>query len=268
MSAQEQETSQLETVKDTPQPPASIQPVQINNLVIQKQEREILAMGDADSFLRYADRLNVKAVVWNEKYLAAVTDDRRMLLAYQPELEPTAEMFFMREERRRTRDFMTGDSIRVWDGEYSAVEFTKGNLIKFLQTYGIKGNDELIKAVKNLRVVEKTETQESMIDLGSGDFNDDNVRTVEEQTSITNIPTKFTIHMQVTQTFSADLAFEARVTKAKDEYGSSNKGKRVIELRVTNARDVMRGLMRETLDKLPKNVDQYYGKMPLNQPRD
>lgn len=240
-----------------------LSPVNINNLVISKLEREVLALGDTDSFLRYTQRLDVKAVIWNERYLVAATDDRRMILAYKPEIEPTTQMFFMREERHRSRDD-EGDKVRVWEGEYSPIEFTKGNLIKFLKAHAVGADENLIKAIKNMKVIDKIESHESLIDLGTGDFDDNNVRTVEEETSITNLPNKFTLRMAITSTYSADLMFEAKVIRSQsDSYNNPNKGKRVIQLRVTNAREVMRGLMTAILDQLPQNVDKFYGKMSL-----
>jgi hypothetical protein len=238
--------------------------VNVGTLVVAKPDRDIIALGDSESFRKFVETIPVKAILWNEDHLIAMTDNRGTILAYKPEIEPTTQMFFERDEGRRHVGW--NEYKTVWEGEYKPIEFTKGNLIKFLKTYAKDQNPELISNIKNMKVIDKVASTSEMIDLGTGDFDDQNVRTVEEETSITNIPSKFSLMLPVMANYKAEFAFEAKVVRSNDDdYRNPNKGKRVILLKVLNAREVMRGVMFDIMSKLPKDIPQYYGRMSLSQ---
>lgn len=238
--------------------------VNVGTLVVTKPERDIIALGDSESFKAFINNIPVKAIIWNEDHLIAMTENRGTILAYKPEIEPTTQMFFTRDDGQRSVGW--SESKTVWEGEYKPIEFTKGNLIKFLKTYAKDSSSELINNIKNMKVIDKIQSNSEMIDLGTGDFDDQNVRTVEEETSITNIPNKFNLILPVMANYKAEFAFEAKVIRSEDDnYRNPNKGKKVILLKVLNAREVMRGVMYDILGKLPKDIPKYYGRMQLNQ---
>jgi len=238
--------------------------VNVGTLVVTKPERDIIALGDSESFTAFIKNIPVQAIIWNEDHLIAMTGNRGTILAYKPEIEPTTQMFFTRDSGRRDVGFSATKT--VWEGEYEPIEFTKGNLIKFLKTYAKDSSADLINNIKNMKVIDKIQSNSEMIDLGTGDFDDQNVRTVEEETSITNIPNKFILTLPVMANYKAEFAFEAKVIRSQDDdYHNPNKGKKVIQIKVLNAREVMRGVMYDILNKLPKDIPKYYGRMQLTE---
>jgi hypothetical protein len=236
--------------------------VNVGTLIVAKPDRDIIALGDAESFRKFIETISVKAILWNEDHLIAMTDNRGTILAYKPEIEYTTKMFFVRDDGRRQEGW--NEYKTVWEGEYKPIEFTKGNLIKFLKTYG-KEQGDLINNIKNMKVIDKIASSSEMIDLGSGEFDDQNIRTVEEETSITNIPNKFSLILPVIANYNAKFEFEAKIIRGEDKYGNPNRGKAVIQVKVLNAREVMRGVMYDIMSKLPKEIPKYYGRMSLKQ---
>lgn len=237
-------------------------PVNINTLVISKLQKEVVTLGDTDSFVRYTSSIPIQKIIWNEDHLIAITSDKGSIIAYKPEIEPTTQIFFTRDDKRSRDD----NSIRVWEGEYAPIEFTKGNLIKFLKAHTNQADSNLVDSIKNMKVVDRASSSSELIDLGNGEFDDANVRTVEEETSITNIPNKFKLKLPLFNNYSADFYFEAKVMRSEsNSYDNPLKGKRIIQLRVVNAREVMRGVMYDILSKLPEGIPKYYGRMSLKQ---
>ncbi|MDE1854321.1 MAG: hypothetical protein KGI38_11330 [Thaumarchaeota archaeon] len=184
--------------------------IQVENLVVNPREKRELAIGDMDSFERIAkDTIGIQAVLWNEEYIAMVTKDPSTIITFRPEFNPSVAMFFMRENKRESYA-MNGApvGVRVWEGDYEPVKFTKANLLKFIKQYGLADNAPLIESVQEMKITESKTRTEKMISL-----DDDNFQATEEQILKTNIPTKFSLDLPLIQSPETKaivtLAFEA-----------------------------------------------------------
>ncbi len=230
--------------------------IEVKSLIVAPQKDVSVALGDVKSFKKIVeDTTDVKAIVWNEDTVAVMTEDRTKEIIYEPEKLPSSELFFTREGKK-TNESKTA---LVWEGDYTPVEFSKRDLLKFLAEYGQDIPDQIKGAIKNLKVTHTHDQSEILLD----DDESNAERTIKEEKFQSNIPKHFTVKMQITQEFWADLDFECQVTKLKDRYGNE-KDKNVIQLRVMNARQVMQDLMSTITDQLPKDIPRYYGR--LNRP--
>lgn len=143
-------------------------------------------------------------------------------------------------------------------GGFSPVQFTKQNLLKFLKTVEmVDAPKEVIDAIKNMKVVERKEQSEN-ISLG-----EDVVKTTIEESTQTNIPKRFSILIPVSDDFVGKFEFEANVVAAKNKYGNEEQNKKAIELRVVNARTVLKQRMESILAQLPAEIPKYYGRMDV-----
>jgi hypothetical protein len=228
-----------------------------------RQKREI-AVGDADSFERIGkETVGIQAILWNEACIALVTRDPSTVITFRPEINSTVAMFFCRDEKRSERSFSGKEiGVRVWEGDFEPVRFTKSNLLKFLQRYSLKEENKLLESIKNMKVTERHVTTEKMISLED----DDNFRATEEQVLQTNIPTKFSLEVPLIDAADGklfvSLDFQAQVITSEDRYGEQ-KGKKLIELRCLNSRQVLHDLMRKYADLLPKSIPRYYGRLAI-----
>lgn len=239
--------------------------IDVQNLVVNPRMKREIAVGDTDSFTRVAkDTRGISAVLWNESYIALLTNDSATIITFRPEINPTISMFFTRDERRNDRT-LTGKEVgvRVWEGDYEPVRFTKSNLLKFLTKYAQHTDNKLVDSVKEMKITERHNTTEKMISLED----DQNFQAQEERTLQTNIPRKFTLELPIIETLTekvtVPLDFEAQVVANVDRYDREEKGKKLIELRCLNAREVLRKLMQEYVKKLPKGIPQYYGRLSI-----
>lgn len=236
--------------------------INVENLVVNPRTKREIAIGDADSFLRVTkDTKGISAILWNEEGLTVMTKDPSTIITFRPELNQSVTMFFTREKKREGNGlFGQQTGCRVWEGDFEPIKFTKGNLVKFLKKYTIKENEELMKAIRNMKITEHKSRTETMIDLN----NDDNYSAQEEQVTTTNIPANFTLEVPLIenafeQTY-VSLDFEAKVVQEEDRY-SNEKGKKYIQLRCTNARQVLKQVMQEYVNRLPKTIPRYYGRL-------
>jgi len=242
-----------------------IQPhLDIQTLVIAPRQRREIAVGDADSFKRIAvQTTGIQAILWNEGSITLMTGDPSTTITFTPELVPDTAMFFMREEKRMGGNpFKENDGIRVWEGDYAPVKFSKANLIRFLKEHAYKSSVDIIGKVKEMKINERRTTTESMISLED----DNNSRTVEEQELTTNLPPKFSIEMPLIQTpekiITVNLDFEASVVRETDNW-SREKGKNIIQLRCVNARERMHELMLSYTKLVPEAIPKYYGRLAV-----
>ena len=233
--------------------------VNIHSLVVSPMPRLELALGNSDSFVRMVKSLGpkVKAVIWNESGIALLMDDRTTLVGFIPELRPEAAMFFERHEKRsRDRD---DSEIKVWEGEYAPIQFTKRNLIKFVEKYSaqIDGGKDLTQAVKKMNVKQLVAEQSEMLDDVS-----DNNRTMIEESLTTNVPSSFKMRMNLAENLIGELTFQVDVAKKKDNYGNDTKDWALV-LRCVNGREVMQATMNKIIDRLPEDIPRYYGAMRI-----
>lgn len=235
--------------------------IEIKNLIVSSAPLRKVALGTVEGIVDITKRNegNVNAIIWNEKGLTLLLAESNTEIAFIPEFHPSTEMLFHREEKRERLDFFgDSDGIRVWEGEYEPIQFTKSNLIKFLQKYSLYFDEDVTKAIKNLRVTQKRTTDSEMLSLDD----DDNVRSTEEKTQTTNLPRQFNAKMPLFDGFEAELEFEAKVVKKKDRYGEE-KSQQVIEMRCTNGREAIREVMYAVLEQFPEKIPRYYGAMKI-----
>jgi hypothetical protein len=239
---------------------APIRPAEVNigTLVVAPQPEIRVALGESNGFIDIVKRIpNINAVLWNEHGIKLMTNDRSTIISFQPEILTTAKMFFTHDEKYVMKGFFEMGP-RIWEGEYAPVIFAKQKLLQFLREHSSNLPPEVLNAIKSMKYKEKTSHDEILLNEGSED-----VRMVTEETSSTNLPTKFAIDMVIAENFNATLEFEAKVIDL-DEYGQRGKGgKKGIQLRCTNARQVMRDLMMEIVDNLPPEIPKYYGAMEV-----
>lgn len=232
--------------------------IEIKNLVVSPLPSTKVAVGDADSLQRIAvNRTDIEAAIWNEAEIALLLRNRNEQITFKPEVHPASALFFSPQQKyARKSIFDLGE--RIWEGDFSPVQFTKRTLVKFLKTYGLKTPEEVQKAIRQMSVSEVFKQDSIMLDEES-----DNEKRIEEESETTNLPKNFKVFLPLTGETYAELAFEARVIKLKEDWGKDTP-RRGIELRCTNARKVLQDMMKETLDKLPKDIPRYYGKLEID----
>lgn len=239
--------------------------IEVENLVVNPREKRELAIGDTESFRRIADETRgIQAVLWNEECIALITKDPSTVITFRPEFNPSVAMFFQREHKRESASlFGSGQiGIRVWEGDYEPIKFTKANLLKFIKKYGLTDNAALAESIQEMKITESKIRTEKMIAL-----DDDNFSATEEQVVRSNIPTTFSLEVPLidnggSETVNATLNFEAMVTMAENQYGET-KGKKAIQLRCVNAREVLRDLMKGYAANLPQGIPKYYGRLAI-----
>jgi hypothetical protein len=214
----------------------------------------VLSIGIDKDFAEMAknSQASIAGVMWNESGITLVNQNRFVVARYKPELTPEASLFLEREDKR-DRD---NNNMRIWEGEFAPVQFTKQNLIKFLKTVEmVDAPKEVIESIRNMKVSERKEQHESI------NLDDDGSKMVLEETMQTNLPKQFTLLIPVSEDFVGKFEFEARVVPKKDRYGNDEQNKKAIELRVVNARKVLRARMESVVAMLPKEIPKYYGRM-------
>ncbi len=240
---------------------AAVHPVQIEvrTLAVAPLSRESLRLGNIAGLASFAERHagEVRAVVWNEEGLRLAMESRGLEVAYVPEVYPETAMFLSREHKREREGFGGPSGLRVWQGEYEPVLFAKKDLVKFLAKHS-SGDAKLLASVKTLRVTQRREETEEMLDLET-----DDVRRVQEESESTNVPRHFTLQMPVTEDIDAVFEFEASLYKPEkdDDWQTRSEAQhKRIAVRMVNARSVLRGVMETVLARLPSGIPSYYGR--------
>lgn len=237
-------------------------PIVVETLVVNpRQQHELIAGTFGDMTQLSSSLKGIAMAVWNEEEIALVSPDMRPIVRFRPEFNPSLAMFFTREEKRERR-FLEDDGVRVWEGDYEPVKFTKANLVKFLNRYA-KGAEasSVVEAVKAFKVHESKSRTESMISL-----DDENFQALEEQRLETNIPRQFQLEVPLIDTpreqVSLSLEFEASVVRKEDmPYHEKEDYRKYIQLRCVNARQVLSKLMEEYMNRIPREIPRYYGKV-------
>jgi hypothetical protein len=244
-----------------PAPPA-LQPAQvvkIRNLITSPMAMRRVALGDIAGFRGWIERMRprIEAVLWNETEITLVTDAPDMEVRFAPEFHPATAMFLAREEKH-DRD----EQVRVWEGEFEPIRFSKTDLLKFLKKNSEYFDPAVQDAIKNLKVTEKKSQDTELIGLED----DENYRNVEEQVQSTNLPSRFHATMPLFGDLAVNLEFEAKVVPAKDKHGYATEGnKKQILVRCVNAREELRAAMQRILTGLPGDLPVFYGRMRTTQ---
>lgn len=226
--------------------------IEVRNLTVGALARERLLLGDVASLTSYAKKyaVGIRAIVWNEEGIRLVMDDKGSEVAYLPEFFPETAMFLSREHKRERRD----EGNRVWQGEFEPVLFAKKDLVKFLKNHS-KGDAKLLESIRELKVTTRHEESETMLDLES-----DDVRRVEEETEVSNVPRHFSLQMPVTEDIDSTFEFEASIYRPEDPYERRAEAKtKRIAVRAVNARPVLRAVVESVMARLPKEIPRYYG---------
>ncbi len=232
-------------------------PSSVNTLILTPPDRPMVALnlGNQTDFIRMVGHIHgVRGVIWSESDgITLILEDRHSIVQFRPTIHPYAALFFEKRDKRTNDD----DEMRVWEGEFEPVQFTKQNLIKFLQLVEIDGvPKEVVAAIRNMKVSEKT-TQEDTISLEDPGI----TKMVIEESTHTNIPRRFGLIIPITDDYKGHFEFEATVQKKKDRYGKEDALKKVIVLRCLNPRAVLRNCMEQILAQLPPEIPCFYGKM-------
>lgn len=230
----------------------------IMGVSLQKQQPSlpitVLSLGRDSDFCEMANnsKASIAGIMWNESCVTLVNQNRLVVARYKPELTPVAEMLFEREEKRNN------EHMRIWEGEFAPVQFSKGDLLKFLkQVEMVDAPKEVIEAIRNMKVTERKELSDTI------SIDGDSTKMVVEETATTNIPKQFSCMIPVSDDFVGKFEFEAKVAPKKDRYGNDEANKKVIELRVINARQVLKQRMECVVARLPKEIPKYYGRMDV-----
>lgn len=215
----------------------------------------MLRVGRDTDFISMARNTAPKlaGVMWNERCITLVAQNRFVIASFEPELTPIATMF-MAPHEKRDRD----DDIKIWEGEFAPVQFTKQNLLKFLKRVEmVDAPKEVVAAIRDMKVTEKKAISSSINLSETGET------TVMEESMDTNLPQRFSLMIPVSDNFVGKFDFEAKVVNAKDRYGNEDKIKKCIELRMTNARQVLSARMESIVAQIPAEVPKYYGRMDV-----
>ena len=234
-------------------PPAQV--VKIRNLITTPPALRRIALGDIAALDGWVQKMRhqIDAVLWSEEEICLVLNEPDMEVKFHPEIHPATSVFMSRDDKH-SRD----DHVRMWEGEFAPVIFTKSALLKYLKSNAAMFDAGVQDAIKNLKVTERKSTSTEMINLED----DDSYRSVEEQVQDTNLPSRFSAAMPLFGNVIADLEFEARVVPAKDKYGHDTTGpKKAIQVRCVNAREALREAMATVLAGLPPEIPTYYGRM-------
>jgi len=229
--------------------------IEVKNLVVAPIPRTHLQLGDVPSLASVVERAadRIRAIVWNEETLTLDVDDLSREIHFQPELKPSAAMFFTRENKRENVGFGEKGA-RIWEGDFEPVKFGKRNFLKFIKAHMTQFPTDVAESLKNLKMSQITTSDETLLDDES-----DNERRVEEQIERTNVPKTFTAMIPIAENFEAELHFETKVYKERDSYG--NRGQVVVEVRCLNARQVLRDMMEGILAQLPSEIPRLYGSL-------
>jgi len=230
--------------------------IEVKNLVVGQQPRRQIALGEPEGLVRAVGNLGkeVQGIIWNEDRLHLVLKGGDEL-RFEPEMIPTAGIFFRRKPRSRYED--SDDKHQgpiVWEGDYEAVQFTKRAFVRFLKENAAAFDAEFRDAVKELKVSQVTTVRQEMMDDDS-----DNERTMREDAKFTNVPKRFSMTLPLAEGWTARLDFETDTVQLEG-HGRGTMG---VELTCVNARQVRREMMESILARLPETIPRYYGAMKV-----
>jgi len=191
----------------------------------------------------------ISALFWNENGIQILTRDTSIYISYRPEYDKTTTIFFSREIKRRSM-FDDNPGALFWEGEFEPVEFGKRELLKFLSEFSSDYDPEIADAIRDLKVSHELSIHEQMDD---GEYG--RTRFVEERYDSTNIPKKFDARLPLFDGYDANLQFEAKIKKKRGE------SRNIIEIRCTNARDIIRETMKKIINDIPNDIPKYFGAM-------
>jgi hypothetical protein len=239
--------------------------INVDKLSITPAMLQRINVGTVDDFVSVMKNMaltgNILGVTWNEEKISVLTDVPNLVLQFYPEINPGVRVFLHKKEARRYNENFFGnpDGPLIWAGEFEGVQFTKKDLIDFLQTYSSGLPPELLKEIKKTVITERRSEQDEMLDLDG-----DSTRTTIEESVKTNIPKRFSISMPLiynldgTECISAKLDFEVAVAKKTDDYNRPTK-QNVFILRCTNGRRALQGMMHQILESISSEIPKYYG---------
>lgn len=227
--------------------------VRERTIIVAQPERRALqaaSFGDSEGITKWcsANLGAIDCVFWCEESLSVKTKDGS-LIRFQPEIEPDVAMFFQRAQSRYDRV----DWKVVWGGDYEEVKFSKKSLLEFLKRHAEEFSPDVKSQIQEMKVTER-------LDTNSISLSEDSEKEEETITSQTSIPKEFTAMMRVSENFSAELKFKARIKRNTNEYGRPEKGYGIF-LELSNARQIRRQLMKSVVERLPAHVGVYYGKL-------
>jgi len=109
-------------------------PVNIQQLIVAPLPRRRTHLGEVKDIVDVTERKKDKidAIVWNEKNIQLVINDGTTEITFKPEFHPCTSIFFEREDKRNSR-WDDDAGLRIWEGEYEPIQFSKSNLIKYLK---------------------------------------------------------------------------------------------------------------------------------------
>jgi len=238
----------------SPQGPVGIE---VKTLIVGAQPRTQIALGDPTSFTLAITRLaeRVRGIVWNEDRIHLILDGSGMEVRFDPEMLPSAGMFFRRKPKSRyDRDDDDQGGPVAWEGDYEPVIFTKRNFVRFLKENVTTFDPQVADAVKELKVSQVMTVREELMDDET-----DNVRSVSEDAQFTNVPRRFTMTMPLAEGWSAELALETEPCRV-----DGGRGKLGIKVVCANARKIRRDLMEHVLASVSKDIPRYYGAMKIS----
>lgn len=243
-----------ETVQQAP-----VQSLEIKNLIVSSAPMRKIILGLPKDIVEYT-KLNEKrilSVLWNEESINIILKESNIDLSFVPALYSSTKMFFNREEKR-TDLWDEKPFTRIWEGEYEPILFTKSNLLKFLDKFSEYFDENIKTAIKNIKIKEQSKESTKMLSLDD----DENIRTVIEETKTTNIPKTFKAVMPLFEEYKVELIFEAKIVKKQNRYGEKQ-NINVIELRCINAKEAISTVMKDIISKFPKSIPKYYGKTQM-----
>lgn len=229
-----------------------------NDVVLVNVNRASLTIncGSRDDFVAaVALSEGIKGIVWNEKGITLVMNDRYTVIKYEPVVHALAEIFFDRDTHYDNR----------WTGEFKEVKFTKIDLIRYLRTIDVYGGTaDVVKSIQDIKMREARHEHET-ISLGD----EEKSTSVVEESFQTNIPKKFTLNIPVTKDFIGKFEFETRVERSNERNDrNSGAGNKIIYLRCINPLEVLRDNMQHVLQHLPKEIPRLYGNMEIKYRRE
>lgn len=237
--------------------------ISIKNLSVGQLPLAKIGFGDIHGLAAYTAGVERRkssrpVLLWNEDAICFYSGNPSEEVTFQPELHPRVDIFFQRqEERHNWQEDKQGkrENIKVWEGDYVPVQFKKRRLIQWLRENEAIFEDNVLASIKSLRVSAKASEESQMLSLDN-----DDERQVRENTTDTNLPPRFSgrVPLLAWGDYMATLDFEAEVVLDRSDG-------RVIQLRVTNGRQVKRGLMEYMLAQLPADLPRYYGAMKIQQ---
>ncbi len=169
----------------------------IENLTlnISQEAIETLNFGESKGLVTFINKNgeSVEMVFWNEEYITVKMKGNFQRIVYFPELSPEVEQFFKKREKERDRDLYDGDI--VWNGDYETVRFGKNALLSYLRANAEAFDNEIIAAIRNLKIEKKS--MDGQISIGGDEGEGE--RIVEEEITRTNIPSEFSARMRIAE---------------------------------------------------------------------